>query len=114
MRRSADFQQTVRGGVRAGRDSLVVHLMTRTDPGTSPVVGFVVSKAVGNAVVRNKVKRRLRAIVADRWDDLPGGTGVVVRALAPAATRPFSNLVDDYEMALTSALHRQQNPRTRR
>ena len=41
-------------------------------PGEPALVGFVVSKAVGPAVVRNRVKRRLRPAVRARLDDLPG------------------------------------------
>lgn len=45
-----------------------------------PRVGFVVSKAVGNAVVRNRVKRRLRAQVAPLLPAVPSGTDLVLRA----------------------------------
>ncbi len=67
-----------------------------------PRVGFVVSKAVGNAVVRNRVKRRLRHLVATL--DAPAGARVVVRALPPAATNP--NLADDLRFAWDKALRR--------
>lgn len=107
MRRSADFQQAVRGGARGGRDSLVVHLTTRTDLGPGPVVGFVVSKAVGNAVVRNRVKRRLRAIVKDQMAMLPSDTAMVVRALPPAAGREYAQLTEDFSGALRTAARRQ-------
>jgi ribonuclease P protein component len=90
MRRSADFEQAVRRGARGGRDSLVVHLTTRTDPGPGPVVGFVVSKAVGTAVTRNLVRRRLRG----------------VRALPPAAGRPYASLGSDLDAALAVARRR--------
>lgn len=51
----------------------------------SPRVGLVVSKAVGNAVTRTRVKRRLRAQAAGILPSLPPGTDVVVRANPAAA-----------------------------
>jgi ribonuclease P protein component len=106
MRRSADFEQAVRRGARGGRDSLVVHLTTRTDPGPGPVVGFVVSKAVGTAVTRNLVRRRLRGLVAERLSTLPPSAGLVVRALPPAAGRPYASLGSDLDAALAVARRR--------
>ena len=65
--------------------------------------GFVVSKAVGNAVVRNEVRRRLRHLVRDRLTSLPAGTMLVVRALPAAAGAPSSVLAADLDAALTVA-----------
>lgn len=59
-------------------------LATGTPPVAVPQVGFVVSKAVGNAVVRNRVKRRLRHLVVPHLPELVG-LQVVVRALPAAA-----------------------------
>lgn len=106
MRRSADFARAVRTGARAGRNTLVVHLVTRTDPGPGPAVGFVVSKGVGNAVTRNRVKRRLRALTAERLDGLPTDVDVVVRALAPAAGADYASLGHDLDGAVRSASKR--------
>jgi len=107
MRRSDDFERAVRRGARGGRDSLVVHLTFETDPGAvSPVVGLVVSKAVGNAVSRNLVKRRLRALVRERLDQLPDRSSIVVRALAPAAGAPYTQLATDLDGALRTAVRR--------
>lgn len=103
MRRSADFERTVRQGARAGRNTLVVHLVTRTDPGPGPAVGFVVSKGVGNAVVRNRVKRRLRALTTERLPVLPSDTDLVVRALGPAATADYATLGQELDGALRTA-----------
>ncbi|WP_454050521.1 ribonuclease P protein component [Cellulomonas sp. Marseille-Q8402] len=103
MRRSADFERTVRAGVRAGRSTVVVHLVTRTDPGPGPAVGFVVSKGVGNAVVRNRVKRRLRALTTERLAVLPADADLVVRALGPAASADYSGLGSDLDGALRTA-----------
>jgi len=68
------------------------------------IAGFAVSKAVGGAVVRNRVKRRLRAIMADALSTLPSGTKVVVRALPPAAVATFGELDADVRGAVGQAL----------
>ena len=57
-----------------------------------PRVGFVVSKAVGTAVVRNLTKRRLRASIATRLHVIPAGVDVVVRANAAAAAASYAEL----------------------
>lgn len=62
-------------------------------------VGFVVSKAVGNAVVRHRVSRRLRHLMRDRLPGLPPGTLVVVRALSPAARADSRDLGRDLDAA---------------
>ena len=46
----------------------------------------MVSKAVGNAVVRNRVKRRLRHLAREHLASLPGSAVLVVRALPAAGT----------------------------
>ncbi len=68
--------------------------------GSAPRVGFVVSKAVGTAVVRNQVKRRLRHAMRDRMATLPAGSLLVVRAQTPAATASYPELVADLDRCL--------------
>jgi ribonuclease P protein component len=72
------------------------------DPVDAPFaeVGFVVSKGVGNAVVRHRVTRRLRALVAARIEGWPAGSRVVVRALPPAATASSAALAEDLDACL--------------
>jgi ribonuclease P protein component len=60
----------------------------------------VVSKAVGNAVVRHRVVRRLRHVVRDRLDAVQPGSTLVVRALPSAATAPSIDLGSDLDSAL--------------
>jgi ribonuclease P protein component len=63
-----------------------------------------VSKAVGDAVTRNRVKRRLRHIVRDRLCALPPGSLVVVRALPGAGTADHDQLTRDLDTALRRLL----------
>lgn len=78
----------------------------RTDPGPGPVVGFVVSKGVGNAVTRNLVKRRLRSLVHARLSAVPSSSSIVVRALPASATSSFGSLEADLDGALATAQRR--------
>ena len=96
LRTADEFRTTVRRGVRCGRPSLVLH-MARTDQAPSRA-GFVVSKAVGGAVRRNRVKRQLRHLVAGRLAVAPFAIDVVVRVLP----RP-GRLADDLDGAWTMA-----------
>lgn len=94
----------MRGGVRAGRRRLVLHALravdTESTAGASPKAGFVVSKAVGNSVVRHRVTRRLRHLVSARLGTLPDGSSLVVRALPPAASASSAELATDLDAAL--------------
>ncbi|HKY56679.1 MAG TPA: ribonuclease P protein component [Aeromicrobium sp.] len=103
MRNSEDFSTTVRRGSKAGRTNLVVHVLLDADRAGDPEVGFVVSRAVGSAVTRNRVKRRLRHLMRSHVERLPAGSRVVVRALAPAGAAPAASLDADLELALQRA-----------
>jgi ribonuclease P protein component len=63
-------------------------------------VGLVVGRTVGPAVIRNRVKRRLRALLRPRLAVLPPGSVLVVRALPPAATAGSATLAADLDAGL--------------
>lgn len=116
LRRRQDFGEAVRRGRRAGRPLLVVHMRRAATDATDPHVpgestpparaGFVVSKAVGGAVQRNLVKRRLRHLVRERLSLLPPGSLVVVRALPGAGGADHAQLALDLDAALARLLGR--------
>ncbi len=105
---SAGFTHAVRTGRRSGTRTLVLHL--GAEPGEPsaaagsaqavPRIGYVVSKAVGNAVTRNLVKRRLRHLARERLTSLPGSAVLVVRALPAAALASYADLGADLDKAL--------------
>lgn len=104
---SAEFAQAVRRGRRAGTRTLVLHLDLATplpEQRREAEVGFVVSKAIGNAVMRNRVKRRLREIIRERLGELPDSSVLVVRALPAAAGASYQRLADDVDAAIQRAI----------
>jgi ribonuclease P protein component len=97
LRRRVEFDEVVRGGARAGRPTLVVHLLRDGD--AEPRAGFIVSKQVGTSVRRHRVTRQLRHLMADRLGTLPAGTRVVVRARPESAGRTAVDLGTDLDRA---------------
>jgi ribonuclease P protein component len=100
---AAGFASAVRRGRRAGSRTLVVHL--EHIEGDDPVrIGFVVSKAVGPAVTRNRVKRRLRHLAREQLSSaetpLPGSAVLVVRALPAASSAGYEELGADLARCL--------------
>ncbi len=104
MRRAEDFTLAVRRGRRAGSALVAVHLLMPPDVDRPARVGVVVSKAVGTAVTRTRVKRRLRALAAGRVHRLPRGALAVVRANPAAAGATSATLGADLDRALHRVL----------
>ena len=112
MRRPEDFRRVLRTGRRAGGSVVAGHLLLVGSDG--PVrsgdpakVGFVVSRAVGSAVVRNRVKRRLRELMRRRVASLPGGCMLVLRAYPAAASARQEDLAADLDLVIGRLLRRQ-------
>jgi len=108
MRWRHDFTRAVRQGSRAGRALLTGHLLIPAgEEDRPPRVGFVVSRAVGIAVVRNRVRRRLRAAVREYLSSLPGGSLLVVRAHPQAATARQADLAAELDLVISTLVRRQ-------
>lgn len=97
------FRLATRRGTRRPSRTLVLHLLRREGE-APPLVGFVVSRAVGNAVVRNRVKRRLRHLAREHVSSLPGSCVLVVRALPASAAASSSELGRDLRNCLADCL----------
>jgi ribonuclease P protein component len=106
MRSGEDFRRTIRRGAKGVQPTLVTHVLLRPSvPGTGgqTSVGFVVSKAVGSAVERNRVKRQLRHLMRERVDALPSGARVVVRALPASQGADSATLAEHLDASLSRA-----------
>jgi ribonuclease P protein component len=79
----------------SGANSVTYQLMNPN--GGSPRFGFIVAKTVGNAVVRNRVRRRLKAAAHSMAPSLPDGAETVFRALPPSADAAFVELSAEVE-----------------
>lgn len=102
VRSSEDFRRAFRSGLKAGTRNLILHVALDSESHASRV-GFVVSKSIGNAVTRNRVKRRLRAIAHERLKQMSPGI-YVVRALPQSSRSEFIHLERDFDLALSRVL----------
>lgn len=101
--RAEDYRGTVRRGRRITSSSLVAYVLKRAD--NTPVrFGFIVSKAVGNAVTRNRVRRRLKAASFELLGTVAPGTDIVIRALPGSAQAGWVTLRHDVRTALERGL----------
>jgi ribonuclease P protein component len=83
MRRSTEFDETVKYGMRTVQPDLIVHVRRGSghDAGKGPRVGLIIAKPVGSAVERHRVARRLRHVARTLLEDLHQSDQVVIRAL---------------------------------
>ena len=101
LRRPAEFQR-VRAGKRSWGHKLLV-LYAAPNDGRPTRVGISVGKHVGNAVVRNTIKRRVREAVRPRHAELQSGHDLVFIARAPSARAAWPVLRDAVEDLLRRA-----------
>ncbi|WP_308211416.1 ribonuclease P protein component [Actinomadura rupiterrae] len=104
-----DVDNSANGDPRSASQA-AAHQTQRAD--APALVGFIVARTVGNAVVRNQVRRRLRHLVRARLDRLPGGSLLVVRANPAAGTARGDELAADLDSALDRVLRQTSKGRT--
>lgn len=101
MTRSAEFGATVSRGKRAAQPDLVLYTLRSDEAGEpGPRIGLIVSKAVGNAVQRHKVSRKLRHAARAILGDLDPVERVVIRALPPSRDAISPRLEQELRTAL--------------
>jgi len=115
LKKRSEFLAVAKGG-RVNRRAFVLQGLKRQHDG-DPRIGYTVTKKTGNSVVRNRIKRRLRAAVAAlHREEIPELADFVLIGREAALTLPFQNLVSDLKSGLPQALkpgspHRRGKPR---
>jgi ribonuclease P protein component len=98
LTRSQDFARVRRRGRSAGSPLLVVYVLPVRSPEIR--IGFSVSKKVGKAVVRNRVKRRMREVMRYYLPSLRPGQDLVVIARPAAAGAEYREIAACIDSAL--------------
>ena len=108
LKKRSEFLR-IRGGNRCPGPSFVLETKARADQPEAccpPRFGFTVTKAMGNAVVRNRIRRRLKAAVTAVADGRARtGHDYVLIARKPAFDIPFDSLKKDLERAFHRVHH---------
>lgn len=105
LSRSADFDRVVRRGRSLASREFVLYVFPREESGP-PRLGLSVSRKVGGAVQRNRVKRLLREAFALEVTRLPNGTDAVVVARQEARGLAERDGLDGVRSALASLIER--------
>jgi ribonuclease P protein component len=100
LTRGADYKAVVRRGRRCASPNTVTYVTASGDDRAARF-GFIVSRQVGPAVVRNTVRRRLKAVCAEALPTVRPGVDVVIRALPRAGVAPFRDLREEVTRCLT-------------
>lgn len=103
LKQRAEFLRVASRGRKAAMPGLVLQALAC--PGAGPArIGFTVTKKVGNSVVRNRTRRRLKEAVRLLLKDRPvADVDLVVIGRDATRSRPFPVLMDDIRRALDKA-----------
>ena len=77
-------------------NTLAIGFLKSVEPNATARAGFITSKRVGNAVLRNRTRRRLREIFRKHQHEIRDGTWIVTIASARAARESFRALEDEW------------------
>lgn len=96
LTRDSEFRRVRTEGKTVRGDTLTIGFCEEAEPNVKAQAGFITPKRVGNAVVRNRTRRRLREIFRKHQHEIRGGIWIVTVASARAARKTFHALEDEW------------------
>ena len=103
LKQRADFLRAAKNGRKTAMPGLVLQALARGEPGPARI-GFTVTKKVGNAVIRNRTRRRLKEAARLLLRERPvASVDLVLIGRDTTRSRPFPALIDDIRRALAKA-----------
>lgn len=106
LKKRTDFLSVSKRGRKFVTKHMILLNARREDGGESARVGLTVTKKMGNAVVRNRIKRRLRAACREIMPEYArAGTDYVIIARASLYTIPYADITENLRFAL-STIHK--------
>jgi ribonuclease P protein component len=88
VKKNSEFQEIFKKGTSVANRQFVLYILKKEEP--QPFrIGLSVSKKIGNAVVRNKVKRYIRQVFLELKEEVKEGHDYLIIARKPAAEMDF-------------------------
>lgn len=99
--RRGEFDAVYRAGRRRSSSHFTVFLRANELPESR--FGVSIKKALGGAVVRNRIRRRLREVIRCRRSEIPAGWDIVIHPKSAVDKAPFAELAEELLRLLESA-----------
>jgi ribonuclease P protein component len=94
MVRKGDFDRVYRAGKRRASSHFTVFIRANELPLSR--FGFSIKKALGGAVVRNRIRRRVREMVRCHRQEIPAGWDIVIHPKSAVGTGEFAALTEEF------------------
>lgn len=108
--RGDDYRRIVRTGNRVGGAFCITYAVSHSHdtehPGDPARFGYIISKSVGNAVVRNLIRRRMKSVTEEMIHNGIADVDIVFRAIPAAATASFAELKQEMHTSISRLQNR--------
>lgn len=106
LSRSKDFEKVTKNGVKVNTEIAVIYAIANPLTQINSEIGLIVSKIVGNSVVRHKVSRQIRNVVKKILNKIPNNIQIVIRALPKINEKDFFEIENILETAILKSIEK--------
>ena len=106
LSRTKDFEKVTKNGVKVNTEIAVIYAIANPLTQNNSEIGLIVSKIVGNSVVRHKVSRQIRNVVKKIINKIPNNIQIVIRALPKINEKDFFEIENVLETAILKSIEK--------